>query len=167
MEPEAMTKPHAAVVRGAGESEAIWFRDNRMVIRARAEDTGGSYALVEAWARPGDSPPLHLHQREDEAMVLLSGRITVRCGEEEFEAVAGDFVLLPRGVPHTFRVDGTEELHSLIVLTPGGGEEFYVAAGRPAEGPGLPPATPPDIKAMVASGQRFGIELLGPPMRPQ
>jgi hypothetical protein len=49
---------------------------------------------------------------------------------------------------------------------PGGGEGFFVEAGRPAEGEGLPPASPVDVARLQAAGERYGSEVVGPPLQP-
>jgi mannose-6-phosphate isomerase-like protein (cupin superfamily) len=53
---------------------------------------------------PGGHAPLHVHHDIDDSFYLLSGRIAVRCGEDELVAQAGDYVSQPKGVPHTFFV---------------------------------------------------------------
>jgi len=115
---------------------------------------------------PGFSPPLHVHQREDESFYVLEGELTMRCGDRTFEARPGAFVFLPRGVPHTFVVEGDRPARMLTLITPGGGEAFFREAGRPAESDGLPPAAPPDIAALKRAGAMFGSEIVGPPMAP-
>jgi mannose-6-phosphate isomerase-like protein (cupin superfamily) len=148
----------------AGGGEAHWFTENRMTIVASAEDTGGAFGLVEALAAPGSSPPLHIHHREDESFWVLEGRLTVRCGEETFDALPGSFAFLPRGVPHTFVVEGDEPARILGLSVPGGFEGYFAAAGRPAEAYGLPPASPPDIATLGRVGAEFGVEIVGPPL---
>jgi hypothetical protein len=48
----------------------------------------------------------------------------------------------------------------------GCGEALFIEAGRPAEHDGLPPAAPLDIERLKRVGERFGTEILGPPMAP-
>ena len=153
-----------ALVRRTDEGEAVWFRENRMTTKARAAETGGACGLVEATAPAGSGPPLHLHRDADDAFWILSGRLTIRCGDREFSAGPGDFALLPRDVPHAFLVEGDEPARLLILISPGGGEEFFTLAGRPADGPGLPPPSPPDMEALQRAAAQVGIEILGPPM---
>ncbi len=149
-----------------GEGPTIWFLANRMTIKATAESTGGAYGLVESLIAPGFSPPLHVHHREDEAFWVLEGELTMRCGDNTFRARPGLFVFLPRDVPHTFVVEGDTPARMLTLLTPGGGEGLFVDGGRPAETDGLPPAAPPDIEALKRVNQRYGAEIVGPPMAP-
>jgi mannose-6-phosphate isomerase-like protein (cupin superfamily) len=151
---------------GPGEGDAIWFLTNRITIKARAGATRGAYGLFEAELPAGFSPPLHVHQREDESFWILAGEFSVRCGDRTFCASPGSFVFAPRGIPHTFVVDGPSAGRLLTLVTPGGCEEFFAVMGRPAEGDGLPPAGPIDIPRLKEIGARFGIEIVGPPMMP-
>jgi mannose-6-phosphate isomerase-like protein (cupin superfamily) len=151
---------------GPGEGPAIWFLTNRMTIKATAQSTGGAYGLVESLLAPGFSPPLHVHHREDEAFWVLEGDVTMRCGDRTFRAGAGSFVFLPRNVPHTFVVEGDAPARMLTLLTPGGGEGLFVDASRPAEHGGLPPAGPPDIERLKRVSERYGAEIVGPPLAP-
>jgi mannose-6-phosphate isomerase-like protein (cupin superfamily) len=153
-----------ALVRRTDEGDAVWFRENRMTIKLRAADTGGAYGLVEATAPAGSGPPLHVHRDADEAFWVLSGRLTILCGDREFSAGPGDFALLPRDVPHAFLVEGDQPARLLILISPGGGEEFFALAGQPADGPGLPPPSPPDMEALQRAAAHVSIEILGPPM---
>jgi mannose-6-phosphate isomerase-like protein (cupin superfamily) len=165
-----MTAPDAAAEHAfclePGQGQAIWFLQNRMTIKATAETTGGAYGLVESWIAPGFSPPLHVHHREDEAFWVLEGEVRMRCGDRTFRATRGAFVFLPRDVPHTFVVEGDAPARMLTLLTPGGGERVFIEGGRRAEHDGLPPAAPPDIPALKRVSERYGAEIVGPPMKP-
>jgi mannose-6-phosphate isomerase-like protein (cupin superfamily) len=151
---------------GSGEGQTVWFLRNRITIKATAQSTGGAYGLFESWIAPGFSPPLHVHHREDEAFWVLEGELSMCCGDRTFRAAAGSFVFLPRDVPHTFVVEGDRPARMLTLLTPGGGEAFFVAAGRSPENDGLPPAAPPDIALLQRVGAEFGSDIVGPPMAP-
>lgn len=105
---------------------------------AEGEDTGGGLTVYEIQFPPDSGPPLHVHQREDEYFYVLEGVLSVRMGEEEFEAAAGSLVFQPRGIPHTFRSSG-EGARALLMVTPSGFEGFFRAMGRPAEAMALPP----------------------------
>ena len=77
--------------------------------------------LIESHTR-GGAPP-HVHEREDEAMYVLDGQITVHVAEETFVVGERGFVFMPRGVQHDWDVDsGTASV--LILAAPGGLEEF-------------------------------------------
>lgn len=116
----------------------------------------GGVSIIEDVSPPGGGPPLHLHQREDELFRVLEGRYLIRCGDETHDVVAGDTILLPRGVPHTFFNPEATPGRLLTVLEPGGFEGFFEevhAAGLEA---------PCDFPAIAELGARYGLEFLGP-----
>lgn len=91
---------------------------------ASAAETGGAFSLLLSNAAAGDHVPLHVHDTVDEAFYLLGGQYRVRCGEQTWSAAAGDFVFLPRGIPHSYDVvDGPAR--KLIFAVPGGIENFF------------------------------------------
>lgn len=139
-----------------------WFAGSLNRVVADAGQTGGTFGLMEQWAATGFSPPLHVHHREDSALVVLDGTIEVRRGDETVHATAGDCVFLPRDVPHTFLV--TSDAHFLEIVTPAGFERYHVDASDPAEAVALPPPTPPDIGRLVRALSDFDAEILGPPL---
>jgi quercetin dioxygenase-like cupin family protein len=163
METTTVKEPVAAL---GEEGESVWFLQNRMTVKAFAEDTGGAFGLVESRIAAGASPPLHVHRREDEAFFVIEGEVRFRCGDRELLAGPGSFVFLPRDVPHTFVVEGDDDAHMLTLMTPGGGERFFLEGGRPPEGPGLPPPGPPDIARLQRAASLFASEIVGPPLAP-
>lgn len=94
-------------------------------LKATRASTGGSLTVLlsRIASRTGEKAPLHVHSKEDESFYVLEGSITVRCGEETFEAGPGSFVLLPRGIPHMVE-SASAEATVLIMSTPGGFDEF-------------------------------------------
>jgi hypothetical protein len=120
--------------------------------------------VMEALMPAGFGPPLHVHHNEHESFYVLEGRLEIVCGPERFEAPAGSFAFLPRGVAHTFRVLGETPARVLGIAVPGGIEGFFRDVGRPAEGPGLPPAGPIDMAALAQAASRHGNEFVGPPL---
>ena len=161
-----MTPTTCTVALGPGEGTPLWFLTNRITMKATARTTGGAYALFEALLPAGFSPPMHIHHREDETFWVLEGHVTVRCGDETFHAGPGGYVFAPRGVPHTFVIEGGAPGRLLTLLTPGGSEAFFAEAGRAAEGPGLPPPAPPDLERLAGIAARFDMEFVGPPLAP-
>lgn len=94
---------------------------------------------------------------------MLEGRFTFALGEREFQAGPGEFVVGPRGVPHTFRAE-TARSRLLTIHTPGGFERFFVQAGKPATAlvppPPTEPGNPTGVRAMI---EAFGANVVGPP----
>src|SRR5215475_525224 len=94
-----------------------WYGPNLLTIIAYASETNGAFSLVKNVIRKGFEPPLHVHTREDESNFILSGEIIYTVGDTTIHAKAGDYVHLPKNVPHTFElVSNTAE--TLLVITP-------------------------------------------------
>ncbi|MGH2614811.1 MAG: cupin domain-containing protein [Thermomicrobiales bacterium] len=140
---------------------AFWWQGSLMTIKARAADTGGALGLVEGAFYEGFGPPLHVHHREDEGMLLLEGEIRFRQGTEEFIAGPGTLVWVPRGVPHAFTVQ-SPSARALVIVTPGGFEQMFVEGGVPAGDMTEPPAQRYDPDAARALAERFGFDVVGP-----
>jgi quercetin dioxygenase-like cupin family protein len=122
--------------------------------RARILATGDALGLVDLAEIPaGHMPPLHLHRNEDEGFYVIAGRITLYLPDRVIDLEPGDFVLAPRGVPHTYRV-GDEPAHVLTTSTPSGFERFVLAVA------GLEQLDPAALTAVAAE---HDIEILGPP----
>jgi mannose-6-phosphate isomerase-like protein (cupin superfamily) len=69
--------------------------------------------------------PLHVHSREDELFYIVEGEHIITVGNEERRLGPGDALFAPRGVPHAQRRVEPGVGRELIVLTPGGFEEFF------------------------------------------
>jgi quercetin dioxygenase-like cupin family protein len=126
---------------------------NRFVLRS--EHTGGSFALVEHTLEPRSlGSPIHTHSGEDEYSYVLRGRVGMLVGEEEIEAVPGQLVVKPRGVPHAFW-NAADERSSLLEAIAPGGFERYLAELAPLFDSGRGP----DLEAMARVQQSYGLEV--------
>jgi len=140
-----------------------WFLGTLIRIVADAADTGGQLGIFEQHAARGFSPPLHVHHREDSALLVLEGMITVAVGDQRSQVSAGGFVWLPRDIPHTFRVD-SDTVRQLELLTPAGFEQFHIDTSEPAAGLELPIPSEPDIARLVDAIGAYDAEIIGPPL---
>ena len=103
--------------------------------------------------------------RRARGVLRARGRARLVCGTERYRAAAGAFAFLPSGIAHTFRV--IEEARVLTIAVPGGIEGFFRGLSRPADGPGLPLPSAPDVAAVKQIGARYNTELVGPPLGPR
>jgi mannose-6-phosphate isomerase-like protein (cupin superfamily) len=117
------TFANAAVSPPGHGTPALAF--GKHVMRMMAANTGGSFGMLEAIVPPAEGSPLHVHEREDEFFRVLSGRFGFWCAGDYVELAEGGCIALPRGVPHRFRNVGETEGHLMVVVTPGGFENFF------------------------------------------
>jgi mannose-6-phosphate isomerase-like protein (cupin superfamily) len=148
------SNPHAT-------ADAFWWQGSLMKIKARAADTSGAIGLVEANFYEGFGPPLHVHHREDEGMLVIDGEILFRQGNHEFTAGPGTLVWGPRDVPHAFKVQ-SPSARALVIVTPGGFEQMFADGGTPASESIEPPTQHYDPDAARALAEKYGFDVIGP-----
>lgn len=126
-----------------------------------AED--GRVSAAEFWpAQFG--PPLHIHHAEDEILQILEGTVRLVCGETDSIVGPGGFAYLPRGVPHTFWVQGETPARMLAIFTPGGIEKLFVDSGVPTDTEQLPEGQGTAPGALEVLTARYDVEHIGPPL---
>lgn len=154
-----MTFAGRVVVALGGEGEVVSALGSRYRYKVVGDDTNGAYSLVEETLLDPGGPPLHVHDTEEEAFYVLSGRGIFLVGDERRELGPGDFVLVPRGTPHALARVGDEELRMLVIVSPAGFEQFFVEVERrEAAGSAL------DEDAVVELAAEFGTRIIGPPI---
>lgn len=102
-------------------------------------DTGGIYTFAEHLL--AIDFPLHVHHREDEGIYVLEGSLTATVGDETYSLGPGDFVFLPRGIPHSLINTSEPEARFVFVSAPGGFEHLmddFVEAAMTGHSPGSP-----------------------------
>lgn len=130
-------------------------------VLAGGDRTGGSVMFGEARIPPRTSGPgLHVHSREDEAVYVVSGVLTVVVGERRVRAAPGHLVWLPREVPHTFANLDDEPVWAFGVTTPAGLEGMFSEQAEYFAGLD----GPPDPARVREIGDRYGVRALGPPL---
>jgi mannose-6-phosphate isomerase-like protein (cupin superfamily) len=151
-----MTVTQPFLVTGEEQRRDPW----RVV--AGGERTGGLVTIGDARmpARTA-GPGRHIHSREDEAIYVTSGVLTVEVGDQRHEVGPGSLVWLPRGVPHTFANLSDEPVWTVGVITPSGLEVMF--AEIVAYVAGL--TGPPDPETITAINAKYGVRAAnGPPL---
>ena len=151
----------------ADDLRTLWFLNTRVEIQISTRDGQDGISVLEHKAAFGDSPPLHIHHDEDEIFRVLEGEVRYQVGDSTVHARAGQTLIAPKGIPHTYRVESLEGAW-MLTITRGQFEDFIRAFGRPAENEALPapsgPPTPEQAEALARACLQFGIELVGPPL---
>jgi mannose-6-phosphate isomerase-like protein (cupin superfamily) len=124
----------------AADAVDAGYPDYRVVMEASPE----SVTVLAGFLGNGGHPPLHTHD-VDLFFVVLHGGATVRLGDRQHAAKAGEVVYIPAGLPHgSDNQTGAAERH-LEILIPG------VRPGSPfltpvrSAGDVQLPATPPHV----------------------
>jgi quercetin dioxygenase-like cupin family protein len=139
--------------------QELWFLDTRVSFPVSHEDGSDGVSVMSQWGPEGHSPPLHVHEDEDEVFHLLQGRLSFRVGDETPTLEAGETLLAPKGVPHTFVVESTGGAAWLVVTARGDFERFVRSCSRP-DGPAAP-----DPERLAAAAAAHGVAIVGPPLR--
>ena len=97
--------------------------------------------------------------REDEWFYILEGEITLEIDGKRTTLHTGGSAFAPRGSAHTFQnfTNGPAEI--LVLVTPGGFNQFFEELS--SWNRGLPV---PDLVRREQLMNEYGIELLGPPL---
>ena len=158
MSTASVAVPEPILVR-AGLSfrgEALNIYGSLIYPKLTGAQTGGKYAVMESTTPPGGGPPYHMHHREDEGFYVVEGQYLFEIGEQRIQARPGDFLLAPKDVPHCFQNIGKTTGTHVVIVEPAGLEVFFaeIAAldGRP------------DPAKVLPIFDKYGLELLGPPM---
>ncbi len=152
----------------AVQQEQLWFLDTLVTVRVACADGDDGISVLESYGPYGDSPPLHDHHTEDEIFHVLEGELRCVLGGDEVRLGAGDMLLAPKGIPHTYRVESEEGARWLVTTARGDFERFVRSLSRPAAAAELPepsgPPTPEQAEALAAACLENGIELVGRPL---
>ena len=105
---------------------------------ATGKDTGNAFALIHCFFRKGFTPPPHFHKNEDESFYILDGVIEFNAGDKRFTVGAGELVVLPKNIPHSFNLV-TDIAKALLLITPAGFETVFKEFSQPAQTLDLPP----------------------------
>jgi mannose-6-phosphate isomerase-like protein (cupin superfamily) len=120
---------------------------------------GWRYAIIDVSSPPMGGPPLHRHSREDESFYILEGEFDFETDGKLYHAGPGCSMSLPRGRPHRFQNVGSTSGRMLSIVQPAGFERFFLELAVAAAG-----MKEPDRSVMVPIFEKYGLELLGPPM---
>jgi len=140
---------------GAGEDRTGHLHSlgfSSMAFKVLSADTGGNLFIIEHRnLGPGTGPPLHLHYSQDEWFYVMESAVIFQVGKKRVTLRAGESVLAPRRIPHTFSAVGAPA-HMLIAFTPAGKMEQYFTDA----------SAQPKLAATEAFINRYDMKWLGP-----
>ena len=153
---ESDVKPAVGVVEAGQDRlhEAHSLGFSTILFKVLTRETSGSLFVIEHKNLLKGGPPLHVHHSQDEYFYLMDGEVVFQLGEERKRLTAGDSVLGPRGIPHTFFATGKTPAHMLIAFTPAGKMEGFFREAAVPNGP----------KMDAELFRRYDMQWLGPPL---
>ena len=149
-------------VMAADEGQAFWFLNTLTINKVRDEDSQGRLSIVDHRVPPGFASPPHIHEVSEEAFLVLDGEFEGFCGDQAWQAGPGSLVFLPHGIPHGFHISRENPGRIIVIVSPGGFDQFVAAAGEPASDLRLPEPVPPDPARLTQVAAAHGIQILPP-----
>jgi hypothetical protein len=97
---------------------------------------------------------MHVHHTFEECWVILDGEVEFRLADQVTVGRPGSFLLVPRGIPHTFQV--VSPARWIGIFSPGRYLAMIEELGAliPADGP-------PDAAAILDLFHRYDSEIVG------
>jgi quercetin dioxygenase-like cupin family protein len=138
----------------AGKGRVLSVLGERVTLKLTGEESDGACAVVEISTPAQVGPPLHVHEREDEAFYVLEGMYEIRVGGRVVPAPPGTFAFLPRNIPHRYTNVGYRTGKALVTITPAGFERFFEELSL------LGSDAPLDRERLASIGRKFGLEIL-------
>lgn len=137
-----------------GEKRAIGV-SSATTYKVGTKDTNGGLFVFQHENSKKGGPPLHLHHNEEEWFYVLQGDYIAQVGSERFQLKAGDSLLGPREVPHTWAFVGNTPGRLLIAFAPANKMEAFFTE------PGMRAGT---YLNDAEHFRAYGMELIGPPL---
>ncbi|WP_158944908.1 cupin domain-containing protein [Granulicella sp. S190] len=144
---------------GEGQVVKIPAIGLELTVRLSQDASGGLLNVMDTVNAPGFGPPLHRHP-EAEVFRVMEGEYLYEVEGKRFRVGTGDVVSLPGGVAHTFVNVSDRPSRQLVMLLPAiDALAFFTGLGE------VLGAGTPDRAALAAYHTKWGMELLGPPIK--
>jgi len=104
-------------------------------LKISSKDTGGELSIFEYTGLGKVGPMLHVHFKQDEIFMVISGKYRFVVGDETHTLSAGQTIFLPRNIPHTW-IQLSDTGKMIYFLQPAGKmEEFFSYMNKLKERP--------------------------------
>jgi mannose-6-phosphate isomerase-like protein (cupin superfamily) len=133
-----------------GSTHSLGF--SSLAFKVASSDTSGNLFVIEHTnLTPGTGPALHLHASQEEWFYVMEGAVVFQVGDQRVTLHAGESILAPRSVPHTFSATGPPA-RLLIAFTPAGKmEQYFIDA-----------VAHPHLAATAEFMNRYEMQWIGP-----
>ncbi len=142
-------KYHGRLAIPAKEGKLVSMGGFGVKFKISGDETNRAFSIVEHLVQPRTLVPPHLHHDTDEYSYVVEGQFGARIGDEILLAGPGDYILKPRGIPHTFW-NPTGRVALLVeIISPAGFEKFFAEAGE------LFTQGPPELERVSALAAKY------------
>lgn len=152
------------VIASGGGIRRIVGRELYILLATNA-NTNGEFLVLDNLGPAGNAIIQHLHEQHTETFLCTSGQMTMWSNGEQHQMQPGDFLHVPAGTVHSFRMDA-HYTRFFSVLAPGIFEPFFHTLGSPYEGYIFPvdpgPARFDRLMQKVQAGE-LDLKIVGPP----
>ena len=161
----AVAEPAAHATRVAAgtdrENKAHAVGVSHTTYKVLTRETGGALFVMEQGNQKKGGPSRHIHHGEDEVFYAMEGEYIVEVGGETVHLHAGDCVLGPRGIPHSWAFVGNTPGRLLLSYAPAGKMEAFFNELERLAGPGAYSSSIPNGAELMRA---YGMERVGPPL---
>ncbi|MFI5172287.1 MAG: cupin domain-containing protein [Chitinophagales bacterium] len=134
-------------------NQSVFFRALGTTYKVVSESVNGSAAIVEHTLEPKSiGAPMHKHTHEDEISYVIEGNLSVIQNDMVQVASAGQFIVKPRGIFHTFWNAGDERLRFLEFIVPGNFSNYFAELA-----PFLIHRQPPQMDKVAMVANKYGL----------
>lgn len=113
----------------AGSNFLVW--GDLYSFKTTSAQSGGSHTVFEMTVNPGSGTPPHIHHGEDEMFYVLEGELSLWCDGHKVGGKPGSFVAVPKGAVHRWANESSAPAKAMVILVPGGFDEFLMRIGVP------------------------------------
>ena len=150
---DPVKKHHGRLAIPAKEGKLVSMGGIGVKFKISGDETNRAFSIVEHPVQPRTLVPPHLHHDTDEYSYVVEGQFGARIGDEILLAGPGEYILKPRGIPHTFW-NPTDKVARLVeIISPAGFEKFFAEAGD------LFLKGPPELEQVKALAARYNTSI--------
>ena len=153
-------------VIASGGGEHMVVGRELYVFLAKNANTNGELLILDNLGPKGHAIVNHMHMAHTETFLCTAGQMTMWSDDEELQMYPGDFLHVPEGSKHSFRLDA-HFTRFFSLLSPGIFEPFFRTLGTPYAAGFIFPAEPGPARfdrlmAKTKAGE-LDLKIVGPP----
>ena len=146
-----------------GEGERMIAGDQLFAFLAHQGNTNGKFITLTTIGPKGDRIPDHFHEKHTETFFCLDGVLTMWANGEEVSLLPGDFMHVPAGTIHAYRLDAPFT-RFVGLLSPGLFEPFFRTFCDPYDAYIFPQVPKPArFDRVIQKLGELDLKLVGPP----